>query len=181
MVREMQQVSDKQKLALFPTKIQAISTKSYQTAVNKMLKQLMAFGKGDLTVDFMARDINGKNVNLSSLKGKVLYIDLWATWCGPCMQEMPHSEKLKEKYQGNPDVAFISLSIDDDEELWKRSIKSRKADGYQWLINSSKLDAYNIVGIPRTLVIGKDFKMSDMNGPMPSDAEAVTSIDQLLK
>ncbi|TKC09641.1 TlpA family protein disulfide reductase [Pedobacter frigoris] len=181
LVREMQKISNKQQLNLFNPKIATISTPAYKTAVSKMLKQLMAFGEGDQAVDFTALDMDGKKVNLSSLKGKVLYVDLWATWCGPCMQEMPHYEKLKEKYKDNPNVAFVSLSIDDGEELWKKSVSARSADGYQWLINRSKLDAYNIVGIPRTLLIDKDFKIVDMNAPMPSESAAVKAIDELLK
>ncbi|WP_316788727.1 TlpA disulfide reductase family protein [Pedobacter frigoris] len=181
LVREMQKISNKQQLALFNPKVAAIKTPGYKSAVTKMLQRLMAFGKGDAAADFMAVDLEGKKVNLSSLKGKVLYVDLWATWCGPCMQEMPHYDKLKEKYKDNPNVAFVSLSIDDGEELWKKSVNSRKADGHQWLINRSKLDAYNIVGIPRTLLIDKDFKMADMNAPMPSEAAASKAIDELLK
>lgn len=181
LVKKMQKVSDKQSLVNFKTEIAALKTPSYQNAANQMLTYLMAFGKGDQAVDFMVVTADGKKVNLSSLKGKVIYVDLWATWCGPCMQEMPAYEKLKQKYASNPEVAFISLSIDDSEELWKGSLDQRKADGYQWLINRSKLQAYNIVTIPRSLLIDKSFKMVDMNAPMPSQPAAAKAIDELLK
>ena len=181
LVRQMQKINDKQQLAQLKSEVDKITTTEYRGAVNEMLKRLMAFGKGDTAVDFQAIDISGKLVNLSSLKGKVLYVDLWATWCGPCMQEMPHFEKLKEKYRDNPNVAFISLSIDDGAALWKKSVEGRKAGGIQWLINRSKLDAYNIVGIPRILLIDKDFKVSDMNAPAPSKIDAVYAIEALLR
>ncbi|MCY1521221.1 Thiol-disulfide oxidoreductase ResA [compost metagenome] len=181
LVRNMQKESDKQLLAAFKSEIEQLGEPIYQTAANKMLASLMAFGKGDPAADFAALDAQGQTVSLSSLKGKVIYVDLWATWCGPCMKEMPAFEQLKQEYATNKDVVFISLSIDDNEALWKGSLRQRQADGYQWLINRNKLKAYNIVGIPRSLLIGKDFKMVDMNAPMPSEAAAKKAIDALLK
>lgn len=181
LVREMQKVSDKMKLSAFKSKIALLKTEHYKTAVNKMLQHLMSFGKGDVAVDFTVVDMAGNAVKLSSLKGKVIYVDIWATWCGPCMQEMPHFEKLKLQYKDNPDVVFVSLSIDDSEKPWRQSVEGRKADGYQWQINRTKLQAYNIVGIPRSLLIDKDFKMVDMDAPMPSETAAATAINNLLK
>jgi hypothetical protein len=90
-------------------------------------------------------------------------------------------ETLKEKYAANPNVAFISLSIDDNTKLWKANVESRKAGGYQWLINRNKLNDYNIVSIPRTLVIDKEFKMVDMNAPAHSWKKSIGIIDALLK
>lgn len=181
LVKKMQKESDKKLLANFKTEITALKTPSYQAAANQMLTYLMAFGKGDQAVDFMVLTAAGNKVNLSSLKGKVIYVDLWATWCGPCMQEMPAYEKLKQKYAGHPDVVFVSLSIDDSEALWKESLTQRKTEGYQWLINRAKLQDYNIVSIPRSLLIDKNFKMADMNAPMPSQPAAIKAIDELLK
>lgn len=178
---EMKRVSDKAQLAKFTTRIDSIKTKTYSDALHKSLATLLRFGKGDVASDFTAVDLNGKNVMLSSLKGKVIYVDLWATWCGPCLAEMPHYETLREKYKENTQVAFVSLSIDDGIDLWKRNVDQRKADGIQWLINRNKLDAYNIVGIPRTLLIDKNFKMVNMNAPAPSSKELPGMIDNLLK
>jgi thiol-disulfide isomerase/thioredoxin len=180
LVKDMQKLSDKTKLKTVAAKTATVKTVSYRLAAEKMLTRLMAFGKGDPAVDFVATNISGDNVSLSSLKGRVIYVDLWATWCGPCMEEMPHFEALKAKYKDNPNIAFVSLSIDDTDVPWKKSVESRKADGFQWLINRAKLQAYNIVGIPRTLLIDKDFKIMDMDAPMPSQAIAVKAIDALL-
>ncbi|WP_460553273.1 TlpA family protein disulfide reductase [Ferruginibacter profundus] len=180
-IEKLKQVSDKQLLENFKPEIKTIKTAAYRNAVNITLNTLLQFGKGDIAADFTATDTNGKAISLSSFKGKVIYIDLWATWCGPCMQEMPHYETLKEKYAGNPGIVFISLSVDDNETLWKASVSARKATGNQWLINRNKLNAYNIVGIPRTLLINKDFKMVDMNAPLPSSKKITGIIDALLQ
>ena len=177
----MKKVSDKKILADLKPGIENIKTARYKNAVNKTLATLLKFGKGDAAVDFTATDINGNVISLSSLKGKIIYVDLWATWCGPCMEEMPHYEELKEKYMNNPGIAFVSLSIDDNTALWKGSVEKRKAGGHQWLINRNKLDAYNIVSIPRVLLIDKDFKVVDMNAPAPSAKKLAVMLDELVK
>jgi thiol-disulfide isomerase/thioredoxin len=180
LVRQMQQTNDKKDLRHFKVRIDSIGTPLYKNALDRSLDSLLAFGKGDKAVDFVATDKDGRKIPLSSLKGKVIFVDIWATWCGPCMAEMPHYEELKAKYKGNPSVAFVSLSIDDDKGLWQKSIVKRKAEGYQWLINRNNLSAYNIVGIPRTLLINKDFRIVELNGEMPSDPAAAKSINGLL-
>lgn len=180
LVGEMEKVKNKSELAKFKEKITQIKTIPYQKAANQMLQQLLSFGKDDEAVDFTARDLNGLSVKLSSLRGKVIYVDLWATWCGPCMHEMPYFEKLKEQFKDNPNIVFVSLSLDDTAEVWKKSVESRKAEGHQWLIDRNKLQAYNIVGIPRILLIDKNFKVADMDAPAPSSVEAVKAINQLL-
>ena len=165
---EMKKVSDKKLLTGFTPRVDSITTKPYRDALKESLAVLLKFGKGDIASDFTAVDMNGNHIKLSSLKGKVIYVDLWATWCGPCLAEMPFYETLKEKYKANQGIAFVSLSIDDGTDLWKKNVEKRNADGIQWLINRNKLDAYNIVTIPRTLLFDKDFKVVDMNAPAPS-------------
>ncbi|HEY8389054.1 MAG TPA: TlpA disulfide reductase family protein [Parasegetibacter sp.] len=168
LVRGMQKLNDKEEISAVKSKITAIQTSEYRDAALQFHAMLMKFGKGDKAVDFTALNSDGTPVNLSSLKGKVIYIDIWATWCGPCMAEMPAYEKLKEQFKDRDDVAFISLSIDSSPEIWKKNIESRNATGYQWYINRNKLDAYNIVGIPRSILIDKDFKINEMNAALPS-------------
>lgn len=181
LVDSMQQINDKQQLLSFGSAIAAIRTKSYKNACDKMLTYLLSFGKGDNAIDFVAADSSGKAVSLSNLKGKIIYIDIWATWCGPCMQELPHFENIKEKYKNNADIAFVSLSIDNDEAKWKKELTGREMNGYQWWININKLLAYNIVRIPRALLFDKNFKIVDMNAPLPSSKNLDVEIDKLLR
>ena len=181
LIRKMNEVNGKEGLFEYSEKIGVIKTLKYKDALNNYKSHLLAFGKGDPAVDFNAKDIDGNSISLSSLKGKIIYVDLWATWCGPCLEEMPYYDKLKEKYKNNSEIAFVSLSIDDGVSLWKRNVQARNAGGVQWVIDRSKLSAYNIVAIPRTLIIGKDFKMIDMNAPVPSSKETEKIINTLLQ
>ncbi len=180
LVDSMRQTSDKQQLSLFKNKIAAVKTAPYRNAAAGVLAKLLLFGKGDNATDFEAVGINGKNVKLSSLKGKVIYVDLWATWCGPCMDEMPSLKTIKEKYRNNPNVAIVSLSIDNEDIGWKKAVQQHGFDGYQWRINRTKLQAYNVVTIPRMLLIDKKFKIVSMSAPLPSDNSLSNEIDKQL-
>lgn len=181
LVGAMSKISDKNELKKYSSEVSSIKTTNYRDAVQQRLDGLLKFGKGDTAIDFTAVDTKGNSVNLASLKGKVIYLDLWATWCGPCLQEMPYFEKLKEKYKDNANIAFVSLSIEDDANIWQNSVAKRKAEGLQWLINRNKLMDYDIVGIPRTIVIDKSFKIANLNAPVPSAKETEKIIEELLK
>jgi len=75
----------------------------------------------------------------------------------------------------------VSLSIDENTSLWKKNVAERKADGLQWLISRNKLLDYNVVNIPRTIIIDRSFKVANLNAPVPSSKETEKIIDELLK
>lgn len=66
-------------------------------------------------------NIKGGTTSLKDLKGKYVYIDVWATWCGPCKAEIPHLKSLEEKYQGK-NIVFVSISVDskEDHDAWQK-------------------------------------------------------------
>jgi thiol-disulfide isomerase/thioredoxin len=181
LVNAMLKLSEKDALRKFDTKISSINTIQYRNAAKQMLDDILKLTKGDPAIDFTAVDVKGNPINLATLKGKVIYIEMWATWCGPCYYEMPFFEKLKEKYKGNDNIAFVSLSIDDDIELWKNDVDKRKAGEYQWLINRNSLPDYNIVGVPRAILIDRSFKISDLNAPFPSSKSIEKVFEALLQ
>ncbi|CAN5329227.1 hypothetical protein BH10ACI2_BH10ACI2_15350 [soil metagenome] len=180
-VDEMSKVSNKAELKKYDTDISLIKTVQYKTALKQRLDGLLKFGKGDPALNFVAVNLDGKTVGLESLKGKVIYLDLWATWCGPCTQEMPFYEKLRQKYKDNNNIAFVSLSIDDNNALWHKNVADRKADGNQWLISRNKLLDYNVVDVPRTIIIDRSFRIANLNAPVPSAKDTEKMIDELLK
>ncbi|WP_157258297.1 redoxin domain-containing protein, partial [Pedobacter ginsenosidimutans] len=180
LVQVMRETEDKTKIAAFSDRLDRIKYPPYRLAAIQVKNSLLHYGNGDPAIDFSAIELSGRTVRLSDLKGKVIFIDLWATWCGPCLQEMPAFEKLKAQYVGNSGVAFVSLSIDESTDGWKKNVASRKADGLQWHIARSMLKDYQVVNIPRTIIIGRDFKVASFQAPVPSSKENLELIDELL-
>jgi thiol-disulfide isomerase/thioredoxin len=122
---------------------------------------------------------------LDSNRGKLVYIDFWASWCAPCRQAMPSSHKLKEKFKGK-EVAFIYLALNDNKEKWqKASIEenlSGNNDNY-FIVNSktsSFIDDLDIITIPRYLIYDKTQKLIYKNAPSPNDDGLTEILNSLL-
>jgi thiol-disulfide isomerase/thioredoxin len=130
--------------------------------------------KGKPSPKFEYPDINGKQVSLDDLKGKYVYVDVWATWCGPCKKEIPYLKELDAEYK-DKDLAIVSLSIDklENKEKWRSMIKEQGLTGIQILADkdwrSEFVTAYNITGIPRFILIDPEGNIYDANAPRPSD------------
>ncbi len=181
-VNELIRTEDKKTIQEYGlAKLQEIKNIKFRDAAQKVYNELTRFGDGDEAINFTATDLKGAPQSIEQFKGKVIFIDMWATWCGPCMQEMPYFEKLKTHYKDNKDIVFISLSIDEKTDEWAKNVKARNAEGLQWNINRAKLKDYNIKGIPRVIVIGKDFKIFKMQGPMPSSENITEILDGIIK
>ena len=78
--------------------------------------------------DFTAMDKDGKTVKLSDFKGKKVYINMWASWCGPCMREIPELEKTYQKLKNNKDVVFLSMTSPNDSEFKNQSPQDKGKD-----------------------------------------------------
>lgn len=123
--------------------------------------------KGD---PFTLFTVDDKKVKLDQYKGKLVLLDFWATWCGPCLQEAPYWEALREEFKDNPNVQFISISIDQVKPTWKAFEKKSNLPGVR--LHAQKdfdmIKTYRITGIPRFMLIGKDGKMIEAHAPRPS-------------
>lgn len=131
--------------------------KAYEEEYNKEIVDMA--GKQMPDIELTAPD--GKKVMLNSLlEGKLTYIDVWATWCGPCCKEIPHLEQLVEKMKGNAKVQFISISVDGDRDAWHKKIEKDQPAWAQYIVdeaNSKELSkALNIQGIPRFFILDAD-------------------------
>ena len=97
-----------------------------------------------------------KPMKLSDLRGKVLLVDFWGSWCGPCRKENPNVVKVYEEYK-KQGFEILSVSLDEDQDAWLEAIK---ADGLSWkhVIDSSPVtaDLYNVSGIPYTYLLDKE-------------------------
>lgn len=131
------------------------------------------------------QDTTGKDIPLAELKGKYLYIDFWATWCGPCIAEIPALETLQHDYAGR-NVAFVSISVDKirDHRKWKDFVAGRQLQGIQvWVDDTNSrifTDAFNIKQIPRFVLLDPEGRIVDANAPRPSDKRIRQLLDRSL-
>lgn len=119
-------------------------------------------------------------VKLSSFKGKVLIIDFWASWCGPCRKEIPNVKKIQEEYKDNKKVAFLSVSIDAKKEAWEKAMKEENMPWTQLLAPNSgreAMDKYQFNGIPFIIAIDQDGNIFRKN--LRGDAVRTAIIDAL--
>lgn len=130
-------------------------------------------------------DADGKVHHLSEFFGKVLYIDLWTTWCMPCCMEIPYMEKMVEHYKDNDKIQFISISLDQDRNAWLKKIKKDKPAWPQFNANKEQDIAlskqWGISGIPRFLIINADGTINNANAFRPSNENFIKNIDAILK
>lgn len=120
---------------------------------------------------------------LDLYKGKVVYLDFWASWCRPCKNEMPHSAKLKEQLKGK-DVVFLYISSDQNETAWRNAMEQLNITGENFRASKKVWEDYNsllnVRYIPRYVLIDKEGNIVDENAKRPSNPEILTDINNLL-
>jgi peroxiredoxin len=138
---------------------QTIASLASQAGAKKIQQTLV---EGAPFPDFQEMDLNGKPLSVSQFKGKVVLIDFWATWCGPCVQELPNVLKAYEQYHGKG-FEIIGISLDSEKEKLTAFIEKNKMtwpqyfDGKGW---ESKLGAkYGVNSIPATYLLDKEGKI----------------------
>lgn len=128
---------------------------------------------GAISPSFNYENHKGGKTKLEDFKGKYVYIDVWATWCGPCRAEIPFLKKVEEKFHGK-DIVFVSISVDTqkDHEKWKKFVTDKELGGVQLFAdnnwNSDFIKAFGINSIPRFILIGPDGKVIFADAPRPS-------------
>lgn len=132
-------------------------------------------------------DINGKTISISKIleknKGKIVVLDLWASWCRDCIQSMPKAKELEDK---NPNVKFIFLSLDRNEEAWKKGLEKHEMTQKEnyWFHVGWKNDFNNYIDlnwIPRYLIINQKSGIAKYYAISPEDPEIQKTIDELSK
>ncbi|MBX2970003.1 MAG: TlpA family protein disulfide reductase [Cyclobacteriaceae bacterium] len=157
-------------------------TPRLQQAYDKWLK----LAKGNVAPNYEGLSPDSLKRSLADYKGKVVYVDVWATWCGPCRAEFPNSKILKNEYRDEEDLVFMYVSIDSDKSAWKKYLTNDPEFAGEHLFvegawNSEICKTYNIMAIPRYLLIDKDGKIADSNAPRPSSGDVIrNAINALL-
>lgn len=148
---------------------------SYLTDPRMLADYRAEISRHDLTAagrpspDFTAVDRTGRRHTLSDFRGKYLYIDLWASWCGSCKRELPHLKRLSERFAGR-EILFLGLSVDSERDDWEKALDSEELPGTQlWLDPSSSFAAdYGVDGIPRFILLDKEGHIVESNMLRPS-------------
>lgn len=118
-------------------------------------------------MEFTLSALDGGNLPMATLKGKVIILDIWATWCGPCRAQHPLYEQVKKRFAGNPDVVFLSIDTDEEHAAVKPFLDQMKWTGPVYF-EDGLARALKISSIPVTIVIGRDGQVfSRMNGYVP--------------
>lgn len=154
--------------------------KQYQEVMNSD-----GFKKGDISPNFNYENLAGEMVSLNDFKGKYIYIDVWATWCGPCIKQVPYLKKLEEIYY-NKNIVFVSISVDKEEvkPTWKQMVADKELGGVQLFADNSFdsdfMNAYAVNSIPRFILIDPEGKIIDPEAPRPSFDKTRRLLDDLL-
>lgn len=107
--------------------------------------------------DFTLNQLDGVTLDFEDLKGKVVFINFWATWCAPCVAEMPSINSLYKIYEDNPEVVFVMINVENKEDKVRKFIKKKKFSFPIYLPNASQIPrVYESKGIPTTFVLDKD-------------------------
>jgi thiol-disulfide isomerase/thioredoxin len=167
---------------------------SYKRYYGGIIALRKAFPKGSPSPGFEGyENFKGGTTSLADLKGKYVYVDVWATWCGPCKVEIPHLKKLEEEFH-DKDIAFVSMSIDDDKrhkgswekahEAWKKMVAEKELSGIQIMApkgwESDFVKAYKINGIPRFILIDPEGNIVDPNAQRPSNPKLKEMLETLI-
>ena len=133
----------------------------------------LVLGKGKPSPKFSNyENFNGTNTSLDDLKGKYTYIDVWATWCKPCKNEIPFLQDLEKQYE-HKNINFVSISVDDkrDYETWKKMVSEKNMSGIQLYAkgDTNFTNDYRVTSIPRFILIDPNGNIVNAKAPRPSD------------
>ncbi len=148
-----------------------VENKAYRDEIEEIYSNLKKISKGAVSPMFELYDINNCLVTLESLRGKLVYIDIWGTWCIPCIKEIPVLKALEKEFRGK-DIYFVSISIKDTKENFKNFVLEKELEGIQLFAPNSDISFFNdyqLKTVPRFILIDKEGKILDANAYKPSD------------
>lgn len=168
---------------LFNTFSSRYKDSKYTKYLSNMIEQKKRLSIGTPAIDFTVNDADGNKVKLSELKGKVVYIDFWASWCGPCIAQFKYTKKIKEHFAGK-DVVFVYISIDENAEAWEKAKEKYELSGLHTRVDGWKAkvaEDYGVRGVPSYFLVDREGKFATEDTPRPSNSEKlIEAIEALL-
>jgi thiol-disulfide isomerase/thioredoxin len=128
---------------------------------------------------FMLKDDNGQLTSSQSFRGKLIFIDFWASWCKPCIEEMKFTRSVKDSLNNRTDIVFLYISADKNIDKWLNAIKLYNIEGIHLIANDSVLKSYHIDSFPSYIMVGKDGKVLNTSPPRPSEQNGISLITVL--
>ncbi len=172
-------VSTKEVQLCYDILMENISNERYKKEITEKYNQLKTTLPGQKSPLFTNyQNANGGTNSLSDFLGKYVYIDVWATWCGPCKAEIPYLKEVEKKYH-DKNIVFISLSVDNIKSIdrWKKFVNDKELGGVQVIADKEResdfIKKYQIEGIPRFILIDPNGKIISADAPRPSDKKLI--------
>ena len=155
----------------------------YNEAIEAALAKALVLQPGQLAPDFTLDDLDGQPVSLNQFKGKAIFIDFWASWCGPCIGDLPYIQKIKAEMAEQP-VVFLNISLDDDEEAWREAVAKHEIKGVHlraagWGADVAK--AYSIHSLPSYYVVDAQGRIAERLRVLDDTQEIVAKIAESTK
>jgi len=150
----------------------------FTSALQNTYDQQVAILPGNIAPNFTGKSVEGRIVNLHDFKGRVVYVDVWATWCGPCVEEIPYAIELHKAFEGNDQVIFLNVSVDKDVDAWRSKLEKEKDwKGVHINLSKAQIDSlginYRVVGYPQYFIIDKDGRIITAKAPRPSSNDVL--------
>ena len=160
-------------------------TSRYLPALKKNYNEWLAVSPGHPAPDFEGYTQDGKKISLKSLKGKIVYMDVWATWCGPCIAEIPASKRLQQEFLNEERVEFLNVSVDANKAHWETFLKKESEwKGLHIIVDhemtQSFYKSYKLQGIPAYALIDQHGNIIDMKASRPSDSKILDQLKMVL-
>lgn len=159
-----------------------VKKEAYVAVIKEQYDKLKLLEIGAPSPKFAFKDRNDKLVHLDDLKGNLVYVDIWATWCGPCLKEIPALKKLQDTLVGQ-DIIFVSICKEDTKERWIQALEKYRLEGIQLFAEEGDdkfFDDYSNTGYPHFILIGKQGEIISPDARRPGDPKLMEMIQEHL-